>query len=475
MKNIKFGTSGYRGVMGDTFTKEAVQRLGYALSRIANENLSRKPQIAIAYDNRFMSDSYAKWVAEVLAVDCDVVFFENAAPSPLASWYTKQVDYSVVLTASHNPYYYNGFKIFLDKSKECDDVFAKQVEGYANSCDYEKIATLSFDDCVKNGKVIIKNVEKEYCDAILSLVNVEKIKSRNLKILANAMHGNSVNCFKYLFEKLNLSNWKIINDNIDPYFEHKLPAPYLYNLTEQAKEVVSNKFDLGIAVDGDSDRFSVISSSGKIYDCNFVIAVLYYYYITKKGYKGAVVKNSALSNLVKLIAQKFGFDCYDAKVGFKHIARIMGETDAFIGAESNGVAFREHTYSKDGIYCAIALIDVLSELNQNLDDVIENLQNLCNFHSVSIEFAYPITAEKKEEIIKKLFQDEEVPNFNNKKIINVNREEGVKIEYEGSYWGMYRFSGNEPVIRIFSEMKDLDECNEMIACYEDFLGVKERQ
>jgi len=153
----------------------------------------------------------------------------------------------------------------------------------------------------------------------------------------------------------------------------------------------------------------------------------------------------------------------------------MSETDCFIGAESNGVAFKPHIMSKDGIYCAIAVIDALTEMDVSFDDFINYLQDLCDFHSTSIEYAYPITIQQKEEIIKKLFVDNQVPNFKNKKVINIDKNEGVKFEYDGGYWGMYRFSGNEPVIRIFSEMKDIEECNEMISCYEKFLNLKVRQ
>ena len=470
---IKFGTSGFRGIMGDTFTKENVQKVAFAINNVIKTEKIRKNKIIIGYDNRFMSLDYAKWIAEVLAVNLKVEIYEFPVPTPLICHRAKNVGLGVVLTASHNPYNYNGIKIFTSAGKEIDDNFAQKIEKFAN-LENMSFRTVNFDEAVLKGKITMCTDIETYCNSILNLVDANKISRSKIKVLANAMHGNSVMCVEYLFKKLKLKNYEIINKNIDPYFEHKLPAPYFYNLTEQSKQVVAGGFDLGVAFDGDSDRFTLIGKSGKIYDCNFVVAVLYYYYVTKRGYNGSVVKNKALSNLVGTVAVKSGSNCYDANNGFKNIAPLLENTNAFIGAESNGIAFKEHILSKDGIFACVAIIDALASFKKPFEEVLEEITTRFEFESYTREYAYNLKGKQRENIIK-LFEKKKTPSFNKLELVGTDFSEGYKFNYENGYWGMVRFSGCEPVVRIFAEMPTEKLCNEMILNYEDFLSVKDRQ
>jgi phosphomannomutase len=470
---IKFGTSGFRGILGDNFTKENVTRIAAALLQIIKEDKYKNPQVVIGYDNRFMSKEFSQWISEVLSKEVRVKIFTQSVPSPTITWFTKTYTFGVVVTASHNPHIYNGIKIF-NKAKECDDILAKRIENIANSLDINKVEYIEYKEAVKSGKIEEINNYNDYCESLLTHFDVKNIQKNKIKILANCMHGNSVNCLHYLFKKLKL-NYALQNDNIDPYFEFKLPAPYIQNLTQQAKDVVAGGYDVGFAFDGDSDRFTLISSNGKIYDCNYVSCVIYYYFLTQKDLKGSIAKNIALSNLLKKISEGFKFKCYDTKVGFKHIGKILEETDAFMGAESNGIAYKNHILTKDGIFVALAVLDALAYFKKPFHEILEDLQKKYNFKSTVLEFAYPISEKKRQEIIDVLFTKKKYPNFQDREIISVDDREGLKISYKNDYWGMVRFSGNEPVVRIFSEMKNKKECDEMFACYEKFLGISVRQ
>lgn len=470
---IKFGTSGFRGIMGDSFTKAKVQKVAEALVKIIEKKKIANAEIAIGYDNRFMSKEYAQWMSEVLCKRTTVYFFTSSTPSPVLAWIAKKINFTIAITASHNPYMYNGIKIFLSGARECDDEFANNVERIANSINIDEVDYINYQQGVNENRIIETNNYIDYCDSLLTHFNTKIIKKSKLKVLINPMHGNSVNCFRYLLEKLKI-DYVMQNDDIDPYFEYKLPAPYVHNLTKQAKEVVKGGYDLGFALDGDSDRFTLIGSNGKIYDCNYVAAVLYYYCLKYKNYKGAIVKNIASSNLLKRISESFNFNCYDAKVGFKHIGKILEETDAFIGIESNGIAFKEHILTKDGIFVGIAILELIAFFKKPFHEILKEVQKEYNFENTVLEFAYPISKEKKSEIIDLLFVKKEYPKFH-KKIIDIDEREGLKINYENDYWGMIRFSGNEPVVRIFSEMKNKKECDKMFACYEKFLGLSQRQ
>lgn len=472
---IRFGTSGFRGIMGAGFTKESVKRVAYALCKIIKEDKVKNPRIVIGYDNRFMSPDYAKWVAEVLSVCAEVVFCTVPAPSPMICYKAKNMTFGIAITASHNPFYYNGIKVFLPGGRDADDAFAKRIESYANEVNPLTIEYNEYEEALKKNIITEDNDYKSYCDDILSGIDTQKIKSSGLRILANPMHGNSVDCIKYILNKMGLKTSSIINGNPDPYFGGKLPSPYVQNLKEQAEMVVSNKFDLGIALDGDGDRFTLIGRTGKVFDCNYVLAVLYYYYIKVKGYKGGVVKNIALTSLIDKLAVHLGFKCYEARVGFKNIVPILAKTDAFIGGESNGISLKKHLLTKDGVFIAATVIEMLAILNQPFEQVLKEIQEEMDFKSEIVEVAYPVGDEQRKHIEKLLFKEKRIPEFSELKVKEALYAEGLKINYAGGYWGVIRFSGNEPVVRIFAEMQDIQQCERMLGCYEQFIGVKTRQ
>lgn len=468
---IKFGTSGFREIINENFNKENVSKIAYALTEIIKKDNIKNPKIVIGFDNRLQSKEMANLTAKIFSSKkIKVLLYKKSVPSPLVVYKTKTHTFGFMITASHNPYNYNGIKIFLNPGKECDDSFSKRIEDIANACNYEEIRKLeeSYDE-----KYIAKTTDtKEYLNAIIKFIDKKNIKSRNLKILFNAMHGSSATCIKQISEKVGLTNYGIIHASADPYFNGQIPAPYKYNLTDQAK-LVKKSYDLGIAFDSDGDRISVIDKSGEIYDCNFIFPVIYSDLI-RKGKGGDIVKNSALSNLSKIIALKNNNACFEAKVGFKNIGQIFETTTAYIGAESNGIALKEHILSKDGLLVAFLLIDLLSIQTSTFKQILKGLQKEYNFKSNVVEHAYPITNEQKKIITKLLFEDKKLPK-SKFKIVSISYKDGLKINYEDNYWGVFRFSGNENVIRLFTEMANLTECKRIISIYEKFIGLKTRQ
>lgn len=471
---IKFGTSGFRGIVGDNFTKENIQKIAFALCEIAkNENI-KKPNVVIGYDTRFMSRDFAKWASEVLATSMNVEFYEQAVPTPLISFVAKNYSYGMIITASHNPYYYNGLKIILNEGREADDEFVKKIEKIANKVKVTDIKVIDFEEGLKSKKIVYTKDIKCYCSDILKHINVKKIQKSNLKILVDCMHGNGAECTKYVFDKLKVK-YELMNDDVDPYFENKLPAPYKENMEDLAKRVKKENFDFGFAYDGDSDRFSLVTSSGKYYDCNYVGAVLFYYLVKVRGYNGGVSKNFAATTLIEKIANELDQKCYNLPVGFKNIAKSLIETDSFIGIEAEGISFKEHALHKDGIFVAAMFLDMICAFGKKFEDILLDLIKVLRFESQIVEFAYPISAAQKEKISNLLFVQKKYPKIKGKKVIGVDYPEGCRVLYENGYWVMFRFSGNEPVIRIFVEMKDLKECEMVVKEYEKFIGVKTRQ
>lgn len=470
---IKFGTSGFRGIMGDNFTKENVQKIAYALSKYLEEEKVKNPSIVVGYDHRFMSDFYANWLSKTLAsLGIKVYLYGHSVPSPIISYMTKIADLGVMITASHNPYYYNGIKIFKKPAKEVDDVFCGRIEKWAN--EQVNIKILDFETLKNKGKIEIIDDVTDFCENILKYVDLKATKKCNFKILYNAMNGNCTECMEYLLKRMGIKNYEGMNLNKDAYFRGILPAPYKYNLDDQIKKLKKEKFDFGVALDGDGDRISIIDSHGKVIDGNFILPILYYYFAKYKNMKGGIIKNSALSNLSVKLTKIFNDNVYEAKVGFKNIGKLFESTNAFLGGESNGVAFKKHIYSKDGLVVTALLIGLMAESGKTIDQLLKEIQTLTKFKSEVIEYAYPITAKQKEDIAKMLFKDKKVPKLS-KKIIDIVGEDEYKILFENDYWATIRFSGTENVVRIFAEQENATKCENMILELEKFINVKTRQ
>ena len=471
---IKFGTSGFRGIMGDNFNKQNLQKIAYAVSKLIKDEKVKAPVIDIGFDNRFMGEFYAKLATEVfVAYGIKINFYENSTPTPAIAYLSKEHTFGVVLTASHNPYYYNGIKIFKNGG-EIVDGYAQKIEQIANSVDTDNIKTLEFETALKKGQIcLVKHIES-YEMSVVSFLNKKTLKNRNLKVLFNVMHGNGTVAINNIMKKLGLKNFEIMNANIDPYFEYELPAPYLKNLTTQKQRVVKERFDLGIALDGDSDRVSFIDNNGEMYDCNYIVPLLYKYLIENKKMKGGVAHNIAFTSLLSYVVKELGQEEHIAKVGFKNIAEKFETTDAILGAETTGIALKEHVYCKDGILSGLLVLDMLSSYEKNITDLLKEVKKKFNYPCKVYEFAYPITDKKKAEIQKKVFEDRKVPCLI-RKIENVDYFDGVKFYFDKKYWAEIRFSGNENVVRIFAEMENDKACHKMIAEIEKFVGVSERQ
>jgi phosphomannomutase len=474
---IKFGTSGFRGIIGESFTKQNIQKIGYAIFKVLKKENKTDKIINVGFDNRFMGKIFAGWICEVLAFNgLKTRLFQYSVPSPLIAFETKNNHIGIQITASHNHYYYNGIKIFLKQGRDSDDEFNNKIMEIANEVDFSEIKTLNLEEAIEQKLVLLVQDITPYCNSIIKFINPKLTKKKKLKVLINAFHGSTVECIKHIFKQIGFKSYEIMKGELDPYFEYKIASPYVNNLDDQVKKLKKEKFDVGFALDADGDRVSFIDKDGKVYDCNFISAILYYYFIKNKKTKGNIVKNTALTELTAKIAEHFKFKAFNANVGFKNIAKILinKESNAIIGVESNGIAINQHIPYKDGLLPIVLMLEILLTENKSIKEIIDEIKQQVNYPCEVLEFAYPITDEKKSEIMNKVFKEKTLPETPDE-IINVDYSDGFKISYKNDYWGVIRFSGTENVVRIFAEMKNKKECSKYIQIYENFIGVNKRQ
>ncbi|MBR4724264.1 MAG: phosphoglucomutase/phosphomannomutase family protein [Lachnospiraceae bacterium] len=469
---IKFGTGGWRAIIGDGFTKENIQILSRAmLDKMKDEGVTGEG-IVIGYDKRFLSKEAMRWAAGVFAKEGVKVYLVNkAAPTPLIMYYVMKHDmhYGMMVTASHNPAIYNGIKVFTYGGRDADETQTAQIEEYINNVTDIPVAEIDYDEGVKSG--IIEEIYplNDYIDAILDAVDVEKIKRAGLRVALDPMYGVSKTSLEIILMTARCEI-ETIHERHDTLFGGKLPAPNEERLRDLKNRVMAYNFDLGIATDGDADRIGVIDDKGNFLHPNDILAVLYYYLVKYKGWKGDCVRNICTTHLLDSIAKSFGQECHEVPVGFKYISAKMNQTDAIIGGESSGgMAVKGHIKGKDGIYAAALLVEMLAVTGMKLSEIMEHIRK--EYGGMALcERDYRFSQEKKEHIRKILLEDKSLPNIDYE-IDKISYLDGLKIYLKDGGWISVRFSGTEPLLRIFCEMKEKADAERFCEIFEKYLDI----
>ena len=462
---IKFGTSGFRGIIAKEFTKENVQRIAQALSKMIIKQKSKKP-VVIGYDRRFMSDTSAKWFTEVLAGNkIKTQLYSVPVPSPTVMYtvMADNLDYGVIITASHNPYQYNGIKITTKGGKDASKECASEIEKIANS--NLKIKTKSIDEAKSVGLIEDFDNTKEYFKNINKLIS-KTSKENNLKVIFNAMHGVTADYAPILDKMFKFKKFTTINTSEDPYFGHQLPAPEDELLTDFKKEVVKGHYSIGLAVDGDGDRLAVIDENGNFHDNNILMAVAYYYLVKYRGLKGDIVKNICTSNILDQLAESLGYKCHEVPVGFKWTSAKMQEVDALLGGESSGgMTMRGYIPSKDSFFSIAIILDAMATIKKPLSTIIKEVKESCGYISTYTNVATNVKNRKK---LEKALQ-KKIPNFSYKPK-DISRVDGTKYIFEGGAWVCIRFSGTESVLRYTLEFPTEIECERNIKAIQNYIN-----
>lgn len=468
---IKFGTGGWRAVIGDDFTCGNVKRVaGGILKLMQAENKTDKPVI-IGFDRRFLSVSAAKWVAEVLAAGGIKIWFLNrSAPTPFVmhTVMKEELHYGVEITASHNPSNYNGIKLIIDEGRDADVDTTALLEKYIEQTDEPEY--IDFDKAVSEGKIVyLRNPFNKFIDDILAQLDLKALRERGLRVLFDPMHGSGVYPLMAIFYTARCTI-DTVNINKDAYFGGMMPAPTEQTLSTLKDSVVNGGYDLGIALDGDGDRLGIIDNNGRYINANEILCMLYYYLVKYKGWKGGVVRNLATTHMLDRIAESFGEKCYEVPVGFKYISSKIDEVDAVLGGESSGgLTVRGHIHGKDSVYAASLFAEMVSAVGKSPSELIAEMERQYG-RFVMVEDNLRFAPDYKAVINKLVFEDKKLPEFS-VKIKRVNYEDGCKVYFEDDSFVICRFSGTEPLLRIFAESSNRSTAAQYIKDFKDFLNI----
>ena len=468
---IKFGTGGWRALIGSEFIESNVRKVAEGICLMAKEQNKFDKPIVVGYDNRFLSDEAARWTMEVFAANgITSLFLDKSVPTPLVMHLVQKHElyFGIAITASHNPYIYNGVKLFVQDGRDAPIETTSRLEQIINNINGE-VTYLPFEKAEKYG--YINRVEKPFAafvNNILSILDANAIQKAGLKVLIDPMYGSG-----YYPLNMILNTTQCIVDAIhceqNAYFGHLAPAPAENTLTELQYKVVQNKYDIGIALDGDGDRLGIIAPSGKYLTANEILSMLYWYLHEVKGWKGPVVKNLATTYLLDVMAEDFGEKCYTVPVGFKHISNGIDEHDAVLGGESSGgLTVRGHIHGKDSIYAAALFVEMISVTGLSIEDILLNINKKyghyymveCNLHLSQSEFV------RVNDIINSNPPKNIIEGADKWDLYDGYKESGIN-----GHWILCRPSGTEPVLRIFAEAYTKQKAEYYIAKMREVLCI----
>ncbi|MEZ8104982.1 phosphoglucomutase/phosphomannomutase family protein [Vibrio cortegadensis] len=469
---IKFGTGGWRAFIGEEFTKDNVRLVAQSVANIMlNEQVADKGFI-IGYDRRFLSDKAASWFAEVLAANgIKVSFINRFVPTPIVMFKAKEMGcaYSACITASHNPADYNGIKIFIEGGRDADEIITQKIEDQVANLELSDVESVDFEQAINDKAIEIINPMNEFVDSIIDFIDIESIKKANLRVLIDPMFGVAKNALQTVLIN-GRCDVDVINDGKNPDFGGLMPSPNASTLYRLKHLVAAEGYDIGIGTDGDADRLGIIDEKGNFIHPNEVLMLLYYYLLEYKGWKGSVVRNIATTHLLDKIAADHDEKCFEVPVGFKHISSQMEADDSLLGGESSGgLTIRGHIKGKDGVFASSLLVEMISSTGKKLSELLDEIYS---------KYGYAYTAEgdctfkpaQKEVLYDKIYIEKKLPDFEFE-IEKVSYEDGAKVYFKNGGWVIARFSGTEPLLRIFSEMADKDTAERVLQQVKDFLAL----
>lgn len=442
MSNIKFGTDGWRAVVGKDFNEENVIKVTNAIGKYVFDTYGIDKKIIVGYDPRNMADVFSKQCAEILAgKGFNVYYSERIIPTPVLAFCAKDRNAcAVMFTASHNPPEYLGIKFIPDYAGPAtQEITDKLIENLDKP----------FETDSASKDIIIENFEEEYYKHIESIIDFDSIKELDTHIIFDGLYAASIGYFDKLLDRHGIE-YSTLHMEHDPNFGGGMPEPKPKYLKELIEKVKSDGNAVGFANDGDSDRFGVINEKGEYVTPNEIISILLLHLVGEKDMEGCLVKTVGASLLLDRVAELLNVPVVETAVGFKHVGQAMRENDCIIGGEeSGGLSIKGHIPEKDGILANLLILEAMAYSGKSLVDLQKEIKSLagCSFVNDRIDLKLD-NRDKIKSILDIISNLTEVAGM---KVKEKNTLDGVKIYVGDSSWILARPSGTEPLLRIYFE------------------------
>ena len=467
---IKFGTDGWRGLIARDFTFENVARCAQGVADYLHSTGGSGQGLVVGYDTRFLSREFAETVAEVCAGNGVRVFLaDKAAPTPVLSFNVldRQAAGAAILTASHNPGIWNGFKFKPEYAGSATQEITDRLE--ASIAEVKLVKSVDLGSARGEGLIVDIDPAPPYLEKVRSLVDLQAIAVAGLKVVVDAMFGAGAGYLPTLISGGNTSAEELHGERNPAFPGMDQPEPIAHNLTELAARVPSSGASVGIALDGDADRVGLMDEEGNFISTLEVFSLLALYLLEVKGLRGPLVKGVTSSMMLNTLARNFGVDVYEERIGFKYIGPRMSEVDALIGGEeSGGFAFRGHIPERDGILSALYILEYMAHTGKSPSQLVQGLFQQTGPHFYQrrdVEF----DPGKRDQIQQRL-RNPDLTELAGMRVVESDEIDGRRLVLE-SGWLASRFSGTEPLLRIYCEANSPETVDRLLDAAAEYLGV----
>lgn len=453
MEKIIFGTDGWRAIIAKEFTTDNVARISFGAAFWLNkQNLPKK--VVIGYDCRFGGQLFAETAAKCFTDEgIEVILSKNIVGTPTISFATKHYNcgLGVIITASHNPYDYNGYKLKGHYGGPLLPKEISEVEAYIPMVNTLDINSVSIETLEKSGILQVVDIDQPYLETIRNNFDLPRLNKLGKKVSLDAMYGTG----QFVFNKL-MPDAQIFRGIRNPLFPGISPEPIPRNLEEYGKFILENKqIEIPLAVDGDADRIAMMKLNGEFLDTHHVMLLLVYYLAKYKGMKGKVATGFSTTVKLKALCDYFGFELEVVPIGFKFICKLMLTEDILMGGEeSGGIAVKGHIPERDGIWNGLTLVEAVANTGKSIDELIEEIYEITGsfaFHRIDLKLENTL-----KNIIVSNCQNNLYQAFGDYKVLRVDTLDGFKFIIDENTWVMIRPSGTEPVLRTYAEAENME-------------------
>jgi len=454
---IGFGTDGWRGVIAEDYTFENLRRAAQGFASYLLEQGRQGQWVVVGYDKRFASENFAAASAEVLAGNGLNVYLTNGAtPTPVIAFavVNKKACGAVNITASHNPPTDNGFKVRNETGGAIDPEGLKRIEALIPES-VEAVKRVKYSDGMRDGKIVLFDASEAYTENLHKLVDIQKIKDAGFTVVVDAMWGNGAGWFSTLLEGGKTKVIEIHNTRNPSFPEMTRPEPIRPNIDKGLEATVANNADVLLITDGDADRCGIGDEKGEFINQLRVYALLAFYLLETRGERGAIVKTLSTTTMLNKLGKLYDVPVHETGVGFKYVAPKMMETDAMIGGEeSGGYAFRGNVPERDGILAGLYFLDFMVRTGKKPTELLKMLFDKVGEHYYD-RIDTPFTGDRQTR--EQAILDAKPKTIGGLKVTELITVDGFQFKLEDGGWLLIRFSGTEPIMRVYCETMHQDK------------------
>ncbi|TCD48870.1 phosphoglucomutase/phosphomannomutase family protein [Chlorobium sp. N1] len=452
---VKFGTDGWRAIIAKEYTYDNLKLAALASAKYFQNHPLKAKGVCVGYDTRFMSKEFARYTAEVFSsVGLRVFLADGFVSTPAVSLFTKSKELAggIVITASHNPAIYNGFKVKASYGGPASPEVIAEIESYLPSIDPSTE--------IRPDEKLIEPVDMKgfYIDYLASKVDLRLIRQTRMKIAHNAMYGAGQDVVKRLFDE---SMVNCYHCSVNPGFGGINPEPippYIEEFVEFFREVET---DVAIINDGDADRIGMLDENGEFVDSHKLFAIILKNLVEEKQQRGEVAKTFALTDVIDRICQKHDLVMHELPVGFKYVSTLMATRDILIGGEeSGGIGITAFLPERDGVYIGLFILEMMARKEKTLSQLVQELYDEYGFFSYR-RLDLRVSEQRKAAIIEKASKGD-LPSIAGLPVLKFNDLDGYKYHFEGG-WLLIRPSGTEPILRIYCEADSTEKVDKVLS------------